>query len=66
MNQPQFTVDLGKSFNLITFVGEREEAEMMISKGWTPVWAPGTKAGEMDLPHYSDYFILVWDNHPGK
>lgn len=55
----QWTVDLLTSFDQITFVAEREEAEMMMSNGWTPVWAPGTKAGEITLPNYSDYFILV-------
>lgn len=61
MNQPQFTVDLGKPFNLITFVGEREEAEMMISKGWTPVWEPNLKIGNLKIqaPNVSDYFVLV-------
>ncbi len=62
----QQTIDLGKSFNQITFVGEREEAEMMISKGWIPIWEPGLKAGDVTLPNYSDYFILVRDSQQDK
>lgn len=60
----QWTVDLLTSFDLITFVGEREEAETMISNGWMPVWEPGAKAGEVTLPNYSDYFILVRNSKP--
>ncbi|WP_029265769.1 hypothetical protein [Virgibacillus alimentarius] len=62
----QCTFDLLTSFDQITFVGEREEAEMMKSSGWMPVWEPSAKAGEVKLPNYSDYFILVRNSQQDK
>lgn len=54
-----FSIDLMKSFDRISFVGEREDAEKMITNGWTPVWEPGLKTNDIRYPNYSDYFILV-------
>lgn len=61
-----FSIDLGRPFDQISFVGEREEAERMVAKGWTPVWEPNAKAGKFNLPNYSDYFILVWNSRLDK
>ncbi|MDQ0176035.1 hypothetical protein [Bacillus chungangensis] len=66
MEQPQLTVNLEKSFDKLTFVQEREQAERLIEKGWQPVWEPNAKAGDFELPNYSDYFILVSDTLQGK
>jgi hypothetical protein len=58
----QFNIDLGKPFDRIAFVNERDEAEKMISEGWFPIWEPNavTLKGAQ-LPNVSPYFILVFD-----
>lgn len=59
----QWTVDFGKPFDQITFVGEREEVEKLLSEGWSPAWEPNMKIKDLSLPNYSDYLILVRNSH---
>lgn len=66
MEQTQLSIELGKSFDQLTFVREREKAERLVEKGWQPVWEPKAKAGEFELPNYSNYFILVLDTRHDK
>lgn len=62
----QLNIDLGRPFDRIAFVGERDEAERMIHEGWTPVWEPKLKSKKVKFPNYSSYFILVCDSQQDK
>lgn len=63
----KFNMDLGKSFDHIVFVEERDAAEKMISEGWTAIWDPEVKlpSGVL-LPKLSQFFILVAGVKQGK
>ncbi|WP_276917465.1 hypothetical protein [Aneurinibacillus aneurinilyticus] len=63
----QFNIDLGKSFDRVVFVKEKDKAEKMVSKGWTPIWDPYANTPEgLQLSDVSSYFILVFDTTRGK
>ncbi len=63
MKQPQLTIDLGKPFDRIAFVEEKETVEILISVGWMPIWEPNMTLNHADkkvpYPNFSDYYILV-------